>query len=197
MNELLCCPACGLMMQDDATAYQIKCPRCRASARKQAYPLEYSLGIAIAALIMFVPALFLPIMIFKIGGMEQVNTMLSALEAFYEGGYPELSLLVFIITIAAPISQIVLSILIFYPLSRNEKPRYMKTYYKILYTVRYWMMLDVYIIAILVATVKLTATSELLFGPGLVMFIFLTIFCFLLSNSFSPIQIWKAYHNAH
>ena len=184
-------------MQDEAMAYQIKCPRCNASVRKQAYSLDYSLGLAIAALIMFIPAMTLPIMTFKIGSFEQVNTMLSALNAFYEGGYPELSLLVLLITIVAPLTQVVLSILIFYPLSRNQKPKYMKPYYKILYIVRYWMMLDVYIIAILVATVKLTATSDLLFGTGLMMFVSLSIFCFMLSNTFSPTQIWKAYHDAH
>lgn len=197
MNELLCCPACGLVMHDEARAYQIKCPRCKASVRKKAYPLDYILGLAIAALIMYVPAMFLPIMIFKIGGLEQVNTMFSALKAFYEGGYPELGLLVFLITVVAPITQIILSILIYYPLSQNKRPKFMKIYYKILYMIRYWMMLDVYIIAILVATVKLTATSELLFGPGLVMFVSLSVFCFLLSNTFAPSQIWRAYHDAH
>ena len=185
------------MMQDDAAAYRIKCPRCNATVRKKAYSFDYILGLAIAALIVFTPAMYLPILIFKIGGSEQVNNMFSALSAFYYGGYPELSLLVLFITIVAPITQIVVSILMFYPLSRGEKPKYMKMYYKILYLVRYWMMLDVYIIAILVSIVKLTATAELLLGPGVIMFVSLAVFCFLLSNTFSANQVWKAYHDAH
>lgn len=197
MNELLCCSACGFIMQDDEHAYQIKCPRCSASVRKQAYAIEYSLSLSIAALIMFIPAMFSPILIFKIAGIEKVNTMFSALKAFYEGGYPELGLLVLLITIVAPITQIIVSILMFYPLSRNKKPKYMKVYYKILYMIRQWMMLDVYIIAILVSIVKLTATAELVLGSGIVMFVSLAVFNFLLSNSFSPNQIWKVYHDAH
>ncbi len=194
---LLSCSACGLLMRDDMDAYQINCPRCESDVRKNAYSLKYRLGLAIASLIMFVPAMSLPILTFKFGDSEQVDTMFSSLYYFYQDGYPELSVVVFFTSIFGPFTQIIISILMLYPLSRNKKPRYMKLYYKVLFEIRHWVMLDVYVIAILVSIVKLSATSETLTGPGLVMFVFLMIFSFLLAYTFSPKQIWRAYHDAH
>jgi len=196
-NETLCCSACGLLMQGDRTAYQINCPRCDNRVRKSSSSIQYRLGFAIASLIMFIPAMSLPILTFRIGELEQTGTMFSALYYFYQDGYPALSVLVFFTTILAPFIHIIISIFMLYPLSRNTKPKYMKFYYKVLFEVRHWAMLDVYVIAILVSIVKLTATAEVLIGTGSVMFICLTIFFLLLVYNFSPKQIWSAYHNAN
>jgi paraquat-inducible protein A len=139
----------------------------------------------------------LPIMTFELGNEGSVDTMLSALYYFYLDGYPALSVLVFFTSIFAPFIQIIISILLFTPLVNHKKPRYMKVYFKVLSKLRHWIMLDVYLIAILVSTVKLRADADVVFGPGLLLFVFLMIFSFLLSSRFDRKQIWKVYHYAH
>lgn len=196
MNEILCCQSCGLMMQDDVNAHRIKCPRCYTSVRKKSFPIEHDLGLSIAGLIVFFPAMTLPIISFKLGESVQHDTMLSALSYFYEDGYPLLSLLVFFTSVLAPFLQIIISLFMLTPLYEKRKPRFMKTYFKVLYHLQEWIMLDVYVIAILVSVIKLTATSDVLYGSGLIMFVLLSSFSFLLSRSFSPQKIWRAYHNA-
>jgi len=197
MNEIVACSACGLLMEDDANAGQIICPRCAKSVRKRPHSIEGDLGLAIGALILFFPSMSLPIMTFELGNEGSVGTMLSALYYFYLDGYPALSVLVFFTSILAPFVQIIVSILLFTSLVKHKKPRYMKTYFKILSKLRHWVMLDVYLIAILVSTVKLRADADVVFGPGLLLFVFLMIFSFLLSSRFDRKQIWKAYHHAH
>lgn len=197
MNEIVSCAACGLLMEDNTSADWINCPRCKNLVRKQAHSLSGSLGLAIGAMIMFFPAMLLPIMSFQLGNSGQVDTMFSALYYFYLDGYPMLSVLVFLTSIFTPFVQILVSILIYSALVKNKKPKKMKLYFNILVKVRHWIMLDVYVIAILVSTVKLSATAEVIFGPGMVMFVFLMIFSFLLSSRFNKKQIWKAYHHAH
>jgi paraquat-inducible protein A len=184
-------------MEDDASANRINCPRCGSSVRKSPRNIENDLGLAIAALIVFFPAVTLPIMTFQLGGSAKVDTMLSALYYFYLDGYPALSVLVFFTSILAPFVQILVSILMFSSLVRKKKPVKMKLYFTTLAKIRHWVMLDVYIIAILVSTIKLSATADVIFGPGFIMFVFLMIFSFLLGSSFSPRQIWKVYHHAH
>lgn len=196
-TKILCCSGCGLMMQNKIDEYNIRCPRCLTSVCKKNYSVDYNLSLCIAALILFFPAMFLPVLTFKLGLTEQTGNMFSALKYFYEDGYVLISILVFFTTIFAPFVQIVVSILMYSALYQNRKPRFMKSYFKILHTLRHWVMLDVYIIAVLVSVIKLTATSEVIYGPGLLMLGFLSIFSFLLSNSFSSKHIWEAYHNAH
>ncbi len=197
MNEIVSCSACGLLMEDDATADWINCPRCKNLVRKQAYSLEGNLGLAIAAMMMYFPAMLLPIMSFQLGNSSQTDTMYSALYYFYLEGYPLLSILVFLTSMFSPFVQILVSILMYSSLVRQKKPKKMKLYINILVKVRHWVMLDVYVIAILVSTIKLSATAEVIFGPGMVMFVFLMIFSFLLSSRFNKKQIWKVYHHAH
>lgn len=197
MNEVISCSACGLLVEDDAYAHQIDCPRCKSLVRKHPHSLEGDLGLAIGSLIMFFPAMLLPVMTFQLGNEGNANTMLSALYYFYEDGYLALSVLVFFTTILAPFVKIVVSILIYSSLVKYQKPKNMKLYFKILSKISHWAMLDVYIIAILVSTIKLSATADVIFGPGMIMFVFLMIFSFLLSSRFDPKQIWKVYHHAH
>jgi paraquat-inducible protein A len=184
-------------MQDDPSAKEIHCPRCDNRIRKKSCSVAFSLGLAIAALIMFIPAMSLPILTFELGNDAQQSTMLSALYYFFYDGYPELSALVFLTTVLAPFVQIIVSILLYFPLSRNIKPKQMKTYFKILHHTRHWVMLDIYVIALLVAYIKLSTISELLYGAGIVMFVFLMFFSFLLRYCFSATTLWKAYHDAH
>ena len=196
MNETLCCHSCGLMMQDNINVNRVYCPRCDTCVRKKTFSVEHDLGLAIAGLIVFFPAMTLPIISFKLGESVQHDTMFSALKYFYADGYPLLSLLVFFTSVLAPFLQIIISLLIFAPLYEKRRPRFMKLYFKILYHLQGWVMLDVYVIAILVSIIKLTATSDVLYGSGLLMFILLSGFSYLLSRSFSPEKTWKAYHNA-
>ena len=197
MNEIVACSACGLLMEDDVSASQIICPRCTKSVRKRPHSIEGDLGLAIGALILFFPSMSLPIMTFELGNEGSVDMMLSALYYFYLDGYPALSVLVFFTSIFAPFIQIIASILLFSPLLKHRKPRYMKVYFKILSKLRHWVMLDVYLIAILVSTIKLRADADVVFGPGLLLFVFLMIFSFLLSSRFDRKQVWKVYHHAH
>lgn len=196
MPALLCCSDCGLMMQDLPSAKEIHCLRCGHCVRKEACSIEHALGLSIAALILFVPAMTLPILTFELGDTKQASTMLSALYYFFDDGYPELSVILFLTTVLAPFVQIVVSLFFYLSLSRKIKPKYMKLCYRILYHIRDWVMLDIYLIAILVAFIKLSATSEVIYGAGLLLFVFLMLFSFLLSRCLSPKKIWRAYHDA-
>ncbi len=152
--------------------------------------------MSIAGLICYFPAMTFPILTFKIGIVEQPDTMLSALKYFYEDGYPELAVLVFFTTVLAPLIQMILYLIVLVPLKLQRRPVYMKFFYKLLVGIRHWVMLDVYVIAILVAIIKLTQTAELIYESGLVMFLTLSVFSFLLNYGFSPRTLWGAYHHA-
>lgn len=195
--KTLCCPSCGLMMQNETYEHGIECPRCFTSVCKKHHELSYDLGLSIVALILFFPAMYLPVLSFKLGLDIQEGNMFFALKYFYEGGYGSLSVVVFFVTIFAPFAYVIVSVLMFGALHENRRPRLMKWYYKILFELREWVMLDIYIVSVLVSVVKLEATSEVIYGPGIIFLALLASVTFLLTNGFTPKQIWKAYHNAN
>ncbi len=192
--KTLCCPSCGLMLKSEDKGNSVKCPRCYALVIKEGHRLSYDLALSIAALILYFPAMFLPILSYKLGLTTQTGNMFFALKYFYEDGYELLSVIVFFTTILAPFIYIIVSFLMFSALYEKRKTKYMKFYFSILFYLREWVMLDIYIISILVSIVKLQATADVMFGSGLIFLVGLSLCSFLLSNAFSPRQIWRAYH---
>lgn len=195
--KVLCCRGCGLMMQNDIHDYNIKCPRCFTQICKKHHKLRYDLSLSIASLLLFFPAMYLPVLSFQLGSQTQVGNMFFALKYFYTGGYEILSLIVFFTTIFAPLVYVVVSVLMYAALYEKRRPKYMKLYYKVLFELREWVMLDIYIIAVLVSIVKLEATSDVIYGPGIFVLALLSALTFLSINAFSPKQIWRAYHEAN
>jgi|GEM_PF-4783827 len=195
--KVLCCSGCGLMIENEIHERDIKCPRCLTIVCKKHNKISYDLSLAIASLLLFFPAMYLPVLSFQLGSSIQEGNMFFALKYFYTGGYQPLSAVVFFTTIFAPLIYIVISILMYAPLHEKRRPKYMNIYYKILFELREWVMIDIYIISVLVSIVKLEATSEVIYGPGLLMLTFLAATTFLSVNAFTPKQVWRAYHNAH
>jgi paraquat-inducible protein A len=63
--------------------------------------------------------------------------------------------------------------------------------YKIIAVIGPWAMLDVFLLAILVALVKLGRIATVTPGPGLLAFALVVILTILASASFDPRQIWE------
>jgi paraquat-inducible protein A len=195
--KTLCCSGCGLMMQNRTEEHGIKCPRCLTSICKKHNKVSYDLSLSIVAMLLFFPAVTLPILSFQLGLDTQIGNMFFALKYFYSGGYWVLSILVFFISIFIPLLYIVTSVLMFGALYEKRRPRFMKLYYKILFDLREWVMLDIYIVSVLVSIVKLENTSDVIFGPGIFVLALLAGVSFLLTNSFTPKQVWRAYNEAN
>jgi paraquat-inducible protein A len=63
--------------------------------------------------------------------------------------------------------------------------------YRFIETIGPWAMLDVFLVAILVAFVKLGQLATILPGPGLVAFTGVVVLTILASASFDPRLIWE------
>lgn len=196
-TKVLCCQSCGLMIQNKFDEHNIKCPRCLTKVCKKHHKIEYDLSLAIASLLLFFPSMYLPVLSFQLGSHTQIGNMFFALKYFYNGGYEILSVIVFFTTIFAPLIYIIVSVLMYAALYEKRRPKYMKMYYKILFELREWVMLDIYIIAVLVSIVKLEATADVIYGPGILVLAILSALTFLSVNAFTPKQVWRAYHHAN
>lgn len=184
-------------MENNIGEHDIKCPRCLTTVCKKHNRISYDLSLAIASLIVYFPAMYLPILSFKLGSQVQEGNMFFALRYFFNGGYEILSVIVLFTTILAPLIYITMSVLMYGALYEKRRPKFMKLYYKTLFDLREWVMLDIYIISVLVSIVKLEATADVIYGPGIGILAVLAALTFLSVNAFTPKQVWRAYHNAH
>lgn len=193
---LVGCSTCGLVCKlpaaDDGS--KARCPRCEASLhRRKPQSLERTWAFLAASVVLYIPANLLPIMATtSIIGTDE-HTILGGVAELWAGGTWELSVIVFIASIAVPILKIGSLALLAMTAQRpsdwlqEERTRL----YRIVETVGHWSMLDVFVVVLLVAMIRFGALASVQPGIGLLAFGGVVIMTMFASMSFDPRLIWQ------
>jgi paraquat-inducible protein A len=102
-----------------------------------------------------------------------------------------IAIVVFLASMLFPILSILLSLVISAHLYFNRFNRYLILSLRVLHHIEEWAMLEVYLMGIIVACVKLSSMSELKFGLGLSAFVLLLIVSITLSSNFDSALFWQ------
>ncbi len=191
---LLGCECCGLV--SEVTDGDARCPRCHfALHARKPNSLQRCSAYIIAAAVLYVPANVLPIMSTAsfVYGREQ-HTILGGIIELWTTGSWELSLIVFIASIAVPILKIVALALLVITAQRRSRWRQLERagLYRLLETVGHWSMLDVFVVVLLVGMVRFGALANVEPSAGLLAFGAVVVLTMLASSSFDPRLIWPA-----
>jgi paraquat-inducible protein A len=157
--------------------------------RKQS--VERTFALSIAGLILMFPANLMPLVGIKMLGGAKDGTLLSGVIALFEEQLWGVAILVFLSSILFPLVNIVLSLLISAHLYFNRPNRHLAHWMRWLQHLDEWAMLEVYMLGIIVACVKLSANSDLKFGFGLYAFVALLIITGMLASSLDKMLFWQ------
>ncbi len=190
---IVACHACGLVSRMKPEAEGLHCPRCHAPLhQRKRNSIHRTWAFLIAAIILYIPANLLPIMRTATFFDEQDDTILSGVVVLWRAGSWDLAIIVFVASIVVPVLKIgVLMLLLVTVQMRSrwcqaERARL----YRIVEFVGHWSMLDVFVVALLVALVHFKSFAEVLPGGGAVAFAAVVILTMLASLSFDPRLIW-------
>lgn len=192
LDELLACPECDLLMHKPTGLTQkVSCPRCGyvLSDYKQQM-VTRSLALVLAALLLYVPANFLPIMQLNLFGRVTQDTVWSGVVGLYEGGMKSVAAVVFLCSMAIPLLKLVLQLLVLLSIQLRVARSLGTLFYRWYHHLREWGMLEVYLIGILVSVVKLMDMADLSVGAGLGCFIVLLWVQVWLEFTMVPHQVW-------
>lgn len=192
---LLACHVCGLLSKPLATGGGSHCPRCRTTLYfRQPDSLAHTWALVIAAIVLYVPAVLLPVMVTGTLFGAQSDTIMSGIVFLWRSGSWGLAMIVFIASVAVPILKILsLAYLAastqFRPLL--SPPKQIKIYRFVDFVGR-WSMLDIYVITLLVALVKFGGVATIDAGPGAVAFGAVVVLTLFAALAFDPRLIWDA-----
>jgi paraquat-inducible protein A len=196
MNKIniTACPECDLLLNPSAAVAGDKahCPRCGyliERPRKQS--IERTFALSIAGLILIFPANLMPLIGIKMLGGAKDGTLWSGVVALFAENMWSVAILVFLSSILFPLLNIILSLLISAHLYFNKPNRYLAHCMRWLQHMDEWAMLEVYMLGIIVACVKLASSSELKFGFGLYAFVALLIITGMLASSLDKVLFWR------
>ena len=193
---LLNCLVCGLLSRPPAArAGALRCPRCAARVRtRRADSLVRAWALLLAALLCYLPANLLPIMTSTSLGVTQADTILSGVRYLLVEGMWPLALIVFVASICIPVLKItVLSLLLVSVSMRWQwRPADRSRMYRIVDLVGRWSMVDIFVVSVLVAIVRMGNFAVVHAESGAFFFAAVVVLTMLASMSFDPRLIWDA-----
>jgi paraquat-inducible protein A len=193
-SRLLACPQCDLLQKHAHSAPQSKtqCRRCGAVvALPHHASIDRPLALALTCAQVFVLANVFPLVSMNVQGDTISTTMPRAVWALHQHDMTGLALLVLLTTLLAPGIQIasILTLLVCLRLRRGQ--HHFARLFRLVQAIRVWGMIDVLMLGILVALVKLAALATVVPGVALWSFAALLVLLALLSSSFSTRDLWR------
>lgn len=193
LRALLACPTCGLIQQrPDQTSHHLACGRCghRLAAGGKPGSAEYTAALALAALAVYIPAILLPVMtITQMGHSHRTSILMGAITLIADGRLG-IGAIVIICSILIPLGKIAGLLALSTDLTMLRRPHRAWTWRLIDWTGK-WSMLDVLLVAVLVAALKLGDLVNVEPGPGLLLFAAFVILSLAASACFDSRAIWN------
>jgi paraquat-inducible protein A len=143
------------------------CPRCGASlARMPINSLDRALALATGGLILMLIANTMPFMSLKIQGrIQQADLVTGAIALFDQGIWP-LAIVVALTTIMTPLLRLGGVLYVLGSLRRARPPRHLPRLFRWLERLRPWAMIEVYLLGVFVAYVKLLDLAAIELGAA-------------------------------
>jgi len=169
-GRLMECHECGLRhavpVLPDGTA--ARCVRCGATLHKfRASSLDQAFAWTCAGLVLLLMANFLPFISLEISGRVQVASLVTGIFALYHQGLWELAAVVALTMFVAPALRLGTLALVLGGLRLRRPPRWLPRLYRWADLLGPWAMVEVYMLGVFVAYVKLVDLATVVIGPGL------------------------------
>jgi len=169
------------------------CPRCGAALHsRKPNSIARTWALIIAAAIFYIPANVLPITRVISFGKAQSDTIISGVIYFVKSGSWPIALVIFVASVFVPLLKLIILIYLLISVQMKSKwrPKDRTRLYRITEAVGRWSMVDIYVVTLLVALVKLGALATIEAGPGAVFFAGVVIITIFAAMSFDPRLIW-------
>jgi paraquat-inducible protein A len=197
--KLQACHCCGLIHEvPERTAEESAvCTRCQSvfsDPRLGCQAAARTAALAVAAFVMFWPAILLPIVeIERLGHRHASSLLIGTIDLFQHGSW-FVGAVVLVFSIVFPIAKLVL--LLELSLLELFERRHKALSYRLMEQLGRWSMMDVLLLAFLVMLVKLGSLVEFHFGPAVIAFVCCVVLSMTASLCFDPHAIWNEEQSA-
>jgi paraquat-inducible protein A len=190
---ILICRDCHQLNRQQLNVHRQTCTRCGAAvhARRPNSVLR-TWALLLTAAILYIPANLLPIMTVSSLGNGSPDTIMSGvLTLVHHGMYP-IAGVVFVASILVPTFKLVGIGLLLFSVQRHQplSARQRILMYRFIEFIGRWSMLDIFVIAILVAVVNFGRIASVSANLGAVAFASVVILTMLAAVTFDPRLIW-------
>ena len=195
LEQLVACPECDLLMARPALArgQVAECARCGYELLRLRHRfVGPGLALVLAALLLYLPANFLPIMQLNLLGRVTDDTVWTGVLSLYRSDMQGIAFVVLLCSMVVPLLKLLCQFVVLLCIATRRAKSLGMLLYRTYHHLREWGMLEVYLLGILVSIIKLRDMAELSLGIGLACFAGLLVVQVWLELVMSPQQVWEA-----
>ncbi|HEX7053140.1 MAG TPA: paraquat-inducible protein A [Burkholderiales bacterium] len=196
-DVVLSCETCGLPQRVEPLppGTVAECARCGYPVTSHGAGLDVAAALALAALVLYVPANLYPILRMEIYGAYSESTVWDGVVSLWQYGEYFVAIVVFLASIVVPLLKLLglFFLVASVKWGRGRRLRGRTRIYKFIDAIGPWAMLDVFLLAVLVALVKLGSLGQVVPGPGLLAFCLVVVLTLLASQAFDTKLIWESH----
>ena len=194
LDRLIICPKCHTIHQkvEIPKGKSAKCDKCgRILYHYDVRILNHGLALGITGLLLFFVSNLFPLVRVEMLGHEQHVTIISMVFSLFENGFYVVGVVVAFMVFIFPLMILVVYIMINWLMMQHRGAQLTKELLILLSKLLPWNMLEIYLVSILVALVKLVGLMQIHFGLSfwaLALFVLLDIY---LSKSIRIGEFWE------
>lgn len=193
-SSMIACPHCDLVQEAPRLPPQqrARCSHCHCVMyRGHSGRFERSLALAFTAAVLFAIANLAPFLALEVSGRVQEMTLISASWMLWVNDQWPVAIMVAATSVVVPLLEIVGLIAVLLPLVSQRMNNPSASTYRRVLKLRNWAMLEVYLISVLVALVKLKDMASVIVGPAFYAFVALIVVLAATFVSIEPRSIWE------
>ena len=194
------CHSCGLLTRLFSSSSRASaCPRCFSRLHsRNADSIGRCWALLFAAAVLYIPANVLPIMTTRSLGFTQSDTIMSGVLYLLKDEAP-LAVVVFVASVVVLLLKLVVLGYLAYSVQSGSRWRALDRtrLYRIAEAIGRWSMVDIYVVTILVALVRLDELASIDADVGAVFFGAVVVLTLLAARSFDPRLIWDRMEEGH
>ncbi len=188
------CPTCGLVNRLSSFG-ENRCTRCNEKLHQRLpYSLQRTWALLFAAVIMYIPANVYPIMTTTSLGHTTTSTIIGGVVQLLQMGSWPIAVVIFVASVIVPVGKLVALAWLCLMIQRsNELNAQSRTrLYRLTEFIGRWSMVDVFVVAILVALIRAGSLMSITPGPAALAFGSVVVLTMLAAITFDPRLIWDA-----
>lgn len=186
---LVGCHVCSLVSGNGET----HCRRCQAVLHgRKPNSIQRTWAYLLTAAGLYVPAMVLPVSTVHQLGESHTTTLMGSVVSFVESGAIPIALVIFIASVVVPLFKLIGLAYLLVSVQRRSRrfPMQRTRLYRLIEFVGRWSMIDVFVVALLVALVQIGVFVSIDTEPGIIAFAAVVVLTIFASNAFDPRLIW-------
>ncbi len=200
LNRLIICPICHTLHEKIRieNGKRARCKNCKnVLYRYDENTLQKGLAFGITGLILFLVSNMFPLVKIELLGHEQHVTIISMILSMFENGFYVVGVVVAFVVLIFPAIILIIYIISTWLMMQKKGRHATKELLIMLSKILPWNMIEIYLVSILVALVKLIGYVQIHFGLSfwsLVAFVLLDIY---LTKSINIGELWDLRHRIY